>query len=150
MLSELERTRSAERAAFNRRMNDIIKGSWSPTTDIGDAGDVKARISSMLFRRGGKFHTDKFKWQKLKDKYPEDAAQLMKEYNKKHRNVQISITMDNYHDDEYLLEEIRKLEGPQGEIVMLERDVEKLTRKIDAYHERIREIGERINELREN
>ena len=150
MLSELERTRSAERAAFNRRMNDIIKGSWSPTTDIGDADDVKARISSMLFRRGGKFHTDKFKWQKLKDKYPEDAAQLMKEYNKKHRNVAISITMDNYHDDEYLLEEIRKLEGPQGEIVMLERDVEKLTRKIDAYHERIRKIGERINELREN
>ena len=150
MLSELERTRSAERAAFNRRMNDIIKGSWSPTTDIGGPDDVKARISSILFGRGGKFHTSKCKWQKLKDKYPEDAAQLMKEYNKKHRNVQISITMDNYHDDEYLLEEIRKLEGPQGEIVMLERDVEKLTRKIDAYHERIREIGERINELREN
>ena len=150
MLSAIERSRSAYRAEFNERMNDIIKGSWSPTTDIGGPDDVKARISSMLFRRGGKFHTDKFKWQKLKDKYPEDAAQLMKEYNKKHRNVPISITMDNYHDDEYLLEEIRKLEGPQGEIVMLERDVEKLTRKIDAYHERISKIGERINELREN
>ena len=74
----------------------------------------------------------------------------MIEYNKKHRNVPISITMDNYHDDEYLLEEIRKLEGPQGEILMLERDAEKLTRKIDAYHEMIRKIGERINELREN
>ena len=150
MLSAIERSRSAYRAEFNERMNDIIKGSWSPTTDIGDADDVKARISSILFGRGGKFRTDKFKWQKLKDKYPEDAAQLMKEYNKKHRNVPISITMDNYHDDEYLLEEIRKLEGPQGEIVMLERDVEKLTRKIDAYHERISKIGERINELREN
>ena len=150
MLSAIERSRSAYRAEFNERMNDIIKGSWSPTTDIGGPDDVKARISSILFGRGGKFRTDKFKWQKLKDKYPEDAAQLMKEYNKKHRNVAISITMDNYHDDEYLLEEIRKLEGPQGEIVMLERDVEKLTRKIDAYHERIRKIGERINELREN
>ena len=150
MLSELESKRSAERAAFNRRMNDIINGSWLPTTDIGSPDDVKARISSILFRRSGKFHTSKFKWQKLKDKYPEDAAQLMKEYNKKHRNVPISITMDNYHDDEYLLEEIRKLEGPQGEIVMLERDVEKLTRKIDAYHERISKIGERINELKEN
>ena len=148
MLSELERTRSAERAAFNRRMNDIIKGSWSPTTDIGGPDDVKARISSILFGRGGKFHSSKFKWQKLKEKYPEETAEIMKVYNKK--SYQISITMDNYHDDEYLLEEIRKLEGPQGEIVMLERDVEKLTRKIDAYHERIREIGERINELREN
>ena len=150
MLSAIERSRSAYRAEFNERMNDIIKGSWSPTTDIGDPDDVKARISTILFRRDGEFHTSKCKWQKLKDKYPEDAAQLMKEYNKKHRNVPISITMDNYHDDEYLLEEIRKLEGPQGEIVMLERDVEKLTRKIDAYHETIRKIGERINELREN
>ena len=150
MLSAIERSRSAYREGFNKRMNDIIKGSWLPTTDIGGPDDVKARISSILFGRGGKFRTDKFKWQKLKDKYPEDAAQLMKEYNKKHRNVPISITMDNYHDDEYLLEEIRKREGPQGEIVMLERDVEKLTRKIDAYHERISKIGERINELREN
>ena len=92
MLSELERTRSAERAAFNRRMNDIIKGSWSPTTDIGGPDDVKARISSMLFRRNGKFHTSKCKWQKLKDKYPEDAAQLMKEYNKKHLRIPVNVT----------------------------------------------------------
>ena len=150
MLSELERIRSAERASFNRRMNGIIKGSWLPTTDIGGPDDVKARISTILFRRDGEFHTSKCKWQKLKDKYPEDAAQLMKEYNKKHRNVLISITMDNYHDDEYLLEEIRKLEGPQGEIVMLKRDAEKLVRKIDGCNEALRKIGYRINELEKN
>ena len=57
MLSAIERSRSAYRAEFNERMNDIIKGSWSPTTDIGGPDDVKARISSILFGRGGKFHT---------------------------------------------------------------------------------------------
>ena len=142
MLSAIERSRSAYRAEFNERIRHIIDSSWSD--------DVKTRMFNMLLRPDGKFHSSKFKWQKLKEKYPEESAEIMKEYNKKYSNAPISITMDNYHDDEYLLEEIRKLEGPQGEIVMLKRDAEKLVRKIDGSNEALRKIGYRINELEKN
>ena len=48
---------------------------------------------------------------KLKEKYPDYAEQLMSIYNKTYPNP-LSITMDNYHEDELLLEKLDETEKP--------------------------------------
>ena len=82
---------------------------------------------------------------RYKEKYPEESAEIMKEYSKKYSNAPISITMDNYHEDELLLEKIRKLSGPEGEIAMLESKKLKLQQKIDKINRAIEEVREKKN-----
>ena len=137
MPSGIEGSRAAFRAEFAGGMHKIINES----TTITD--DVKIRMFSMLFGNE-KPKPSKLKWKKLKEKYPDYAEQLMSIYNKTYPNP-VSITMDNYHEDELLLEKIRKLSGPEGEIAMLESKKLKLQHKIDKINRAIEEVREKKN-----
>ena len=137
MPSGIEGSLAAFRADFARCMRKIINES----TTITD--DVKIRMFSMLFGNE-KPKPSKLKWKKLKEKYPDYAEQLMSIYNKTYPNP-LSITMDNYHEDELLLEKIRKLSGPEGEIAMLESKKLKLQHKIDKINREIEEVREKKN-----
>ena len=137
MPSGIEGSRAAFRAEFAGGMRKIIKESTTMTDD------VKIKIFSILFGYE-KPKPSKLKWKKLKEKYPDYAEQLMSIYNKTYPNP-VSITMDNYHEDELLLEKIRKLSGPEGEIAMLESKKLKLQHKIDKINNAIEEVREKKN-----
>ena len=137
MPSGIEGSLAAFRADFAGCMRKIINESTTMTDN------VKIRMFSILFGYE-KPKPSKLKWKKLKEKYPDYAEQLMSIYNKTYPNP-LSITMDNYHEDELLLEKIRKLSGPEGEIAMLESKKLKLQHKIDKINNAIEEVREKKN-----
>lgn len=138
ILNEPDLTNSvrALRAGFNKRMLIIIQNM---------SALEKLNAEKILLKKNGKQRPDLMKWKLLASEYPKIAQSASEKFKEKFPKIRNPVTLENYHDDEILLELTSKREPKKsrGKIAKVEEKVEKILEKIDSLEERLKKLEKR-------
>ena len=138
ILNEQDFTRNvrALRAGFSGKMWRIIK-------NMSDLDRLNA--AEIVLNKKGKIRSDVMKWKTLAIQYPKIAESASEKYKEKHPKTRNPVTLENFHDDQILLELASKREPrkSKGKMAKVEEKIEKILEKIDSLEERIEKLEKR-------
>jgi len=123
----------ALRAGFSGKM-------WKIIENMSDLDRLNAE--KILLNKKGKHRSDTMKWKTLAIQYPKIAESASERYKEKYLKTRNPVTIENFHDDEILLELVSKIEPrkSKGKMAKIEEKIEMILEKIDSFEERLEKI----------
>ncbi len=123
----------ASRARFSGKMSRIIE-------NMSDLDRLNAE--KILLNKKGKPRSDTMKWKTLAIQYPKIAESASERYKEKYPKTRNPVTIENFHDDEILLELVSKREPrkSKGKMAKIEEKIEMILAKIASFEERLERL----------
>ena len=126
----------ALRAGFSGKM-------WKIIENMSDLDRLNA--AKLVLKKNGKLRSDVMKWKTLTIQYPKIAESASEKYKEKYPKTRNPVTLENYHDDEILLELASKREPrkSKGKMAKVEENIKIIFEKIDSLEERLKKLEKR-------